>query len=85
MVVQSCIERIPIKKKMVEGQIFLKEGAEITISKIALCIWRKVIFSATIILEKKIILSFLKMNLKYLMNENNLFVKGFKRLKIDIW
>ena len=37
-----------------------------TLCKIVLCIWRKLFFSATINLEKKVILSCLKMNLKIL-------------------
>ena len=49
----------------------------------------KLFFSATIILwkKKKIILSFLKIDLKifHQLRKPDLFAKGFKKLKIDFW
>ena len=45
----------------------------------------KLFFSATIIVGKKVILSCIKWTWKYPINWNNLFVKWFKRLKIDFW
>ena len=47
------------------------------IYKIVLCIWRKIIFFFHHNFRKKVILSCLKIK-----PENNLFVKGFNRLKI---
>ena len=53
--------------------------------KIALCIWRKKKLFCHHNFMKKVIRSDLKWTWKYPINQNNLFVKGFERLKIDFW
>ena len=65
--------------------MFIIFTLEITLPFAKLCyaFEEKLFFSATIIFRKKVIPSFLKMNLKTTHKLNNLFVKGFKRLKID--
>ena len=62
---------------------FLNLGITLPFPKSCYAFEEKSFFSTTIILGKKVIISRLIMNQKISYNLNNLFVKGFKRLKID--
>ena len=73
-----------LKRRVGAWPIYFFQGLPFSHLEITICkIKEKLFFSATIILEKKVILSCLKMKLKNPINEDNLFIKGFKRLKID--
>ena len=58
----------------------------VTLCKLLLCIWRKIIFFCHHSFMKKIILSCLKMNLKisYKLRQPDIS-KGLKKSKIDFW